>query len=85
MKRKAVWYEREPKNAKNAKKAQSPVTTDKLTTDKLPEYHETPSKRDKDGEIIWPAPKDQMEAARNFIREWYVPFIIVGYISHTYL
>ncbi|KAK6711585.1 hypothetical protein SNK05_006013 [Fusarium graminearum] len=69
MKRKAVyaWYEREPKNAKNAKnakKAQSPVTTDKL-----PEYHETPSKRDKDGEIIWPAPKDQMEAARNFIRE----------------
>lgn len=81
MKRKAVyaWYEREPKNAKNAKKAQSPVTTDKL-----PEYHETPSKRDKDGEIIWPAPKDQMEAARNFIREWYVLLIIVGNISHTY-
>jgi ATPase subunit of ABC transporter with duplicated ATPase domains len=53
--------EKDPKRARSAE-----------PTAKLPEYHETPSRRDKDGEIIWPAPKDQMEAARNFIREWYV-------------
>jgi hypothetical protein len=53
------------KEDKSSKKAK---TLD--NTAKLPEYHETPSKRDKDGEIIWPAPKDQIEAARNFIREW---------------
>ncbi|OBS24637.1 hypothetical protein FPOA_05177 [Fusarium poae] len=52
------------KEDKSSKKAK---TLD--NTAKLPEYHETPSKRDKDGEIIWPAPKDQIEAARNFIRE----------------
>ncbi|KAF4345031.1 dhh family [Fusarium beomiforme] len=33
------------------------------------EYHLTPSRRDSEGEIIWPAPKDQMEAARKFIRD----------------
>ncbi|KAF5662678.1 dhh family [Fusarium heterosporum] len=35
----------------------------------VPEYHSTPSKRGNDGEIIWPAPKDQIETAREFIRE----------------
>ncbi|KAF4450445.1 dhh family protein [Fusarium austroafricanum] len=35
----------------------------------VPEYYLTPSRRDSDGEIIWPAPKDQIEAARNFIRD----------------
>ncbi|KAK6957542.1 hypothetical protein Daesc_000329 [Daldinia eschscholtzii] len=34
----------------------------------IPEYHLTPSVRDEEtGEIIWPAPKDQIERARNFI------------------
>ncbi|KAI1416871.1 DHH phosphoesterase [Hypoxylon sp. FL1857] len=33
----------------------------------VPEYHLTPSKRDELGEIIWPAPKAQIERARNFI------------------
>ncbi|OTB12685.1 hypothetical protein K445DRAFT_76888 [Daldinia sp. EC12] len=34
------------------------------------EYHLTPSVRDEEtGEIIWPAPKDQIERARNFILE----------------
>lgn len=33
-------------------------------------YHLTPSIRDKDGEIVWPAPKEQMEMARQFITEW---------------
>lgn len=38
----------------------------------VPEYHLTPSLRDPSGEAIWPAPKDQLELARNIIREWYV-------------
>ncbi|TGJ85861.1 hypothetical protein E0Z10_g2938 [Xylaria hypoxylon] len=35
----------------------------------VPEYHLTPSLRDESGEAIWPAPRDQIERARNFIRE----------------
>ncbi|KAI1326907.1 DHH family protein [Xylariaceae sp. FL0255] len=35
----------------------------------VPEYHLTPSLRDESGEIIWPAPKAQIEGARNFILE----------------
>lgn len=37
----------------------------------VPEYHLTPSMRDEDGEVIWPAPRDQIENARSMIREWY--------------
>lgn len=37
----------------------------------VPEYHLTPSVRDEDGAIVWPAPDEKMEAARAFIREWY--------------
>ncbi|KAF5024388.1 hypothetical protein F66182_3474 [Fusarium sp. NRRL 66182] len=50
--------------------AQSPKKsrTTKPTV-KVPDYHLTPSRRDKDGEIIWPAPRDQIEAARSFIRD----------------
>jgi hypothetical protein len=36
----------------------------------VPEYHLTPSLRDKSGEIIWPAPNEQIESARKFIQEW---------------
>ncbi|GKU05495.1 unnamed protein product [Fusarium langsethiae] len=63
MKRSATTtrLKKEEKSPKKAKTSE--------TTAKIPEYHETPSKKDKDGEIIWPAPKDQMEAARKFIRE----------------
>lgn len=35
----------------------------------VPEYHLTPSKRDESGEIIWPAPREKIEFARNFILE----------------
>jgi len=35
-----------------------------------PAYHATPSVKDEKGEIIWPAPKDDMENARRIIREW---------------
>ncbi|KAK7745113.1 hypothetical protein SLS62_009912 [Diatrype stigma] len=38
----------------------------------IPEYHSTPSLRDESGEIIWPAPKAQIEGARKFILEWSV-------------
>ncbi|KAL7627756.1 hypothetical protein AAE478_001951 [Parahypoxylon ruwenzoriense] len=40
---------------------------------KVPEYHLTPSVRDDEtGEIIWPAPKAQIERARSLILEWHV-------------
>ncbi|KAI1097679.1 DHH phosphoesterase [Jackrogersella minutella] len=35
----------------------------------IPEYHLTSSLRDESGEIVWPAPKAQIECARNFILE----------------
>ncbi|OIW28109.1 DHH family protein [Coniochaeta ligniaria NRRL 30616] len=35
----------------------------------IPDYHLTPSAHNEDGEIIWPAPADQIESARNFILE----------------
>lgn len=37
---------------------------------KVPEYHLTPSVKDEDGSIVWPAPQDRIEAARALIREW---------------
>ena len=36
----------------------------------LPEYHATPSVKTESGDIIWPAPEDQLEAARSFILDW---------------
>lgn len=39
----------------------------------VPEYHLTPSLKDESGEIIWPAPKEQMQRARETILEWLVP------------
>ncbi|KAI2628426.1 DHH family protein [Xylaria nigripes] len=47
----------------------------KLTTEvkrprpQVPDYHLTPSLRDESGDIIWPAPRNQIENARDFIRE----------------
>ncbi|OJD36571.1 dhh family protein [Diplodia corticola] len=35
----------------------------------VPDYHLTPSRKDDAGEIVWPAPKDQIEEAKDFIRE----------------
>lgn len=35
-----------------------------------PAYHLTPSTRGDDGEIIWPAPKMDIENARRIIKEW---------------
>jgi hypothetical protein len=36
----------------------------------IPEYHATPSIKEEDGSIQWPAPKDQIEHARKIILEW---------------
>lgn len=43
----------------------------------VPEYHETPSIKEEDGSIQWPAPKDQMENAREIILTWCVRFLVV--------
>ncbi|KAJ4118923.1 hypothetical protein NW768_010663 [Fusarium equiseti] len=72
MKRSAATAElktktKSPKKSRSSKA--SPEPGDKLAEKKLPEYHETPSRRDEDGEIIWPAPNEQMQAAQEFILE----------------
>jgi hypothetical protein len=36
----------------------------------VPEYHATPSIKEEDGSIQWPAPKIQMEKARGIILDW---------------
>ncbi|KAK6206358.1 hypothetical protein LQW54_007812 [Pestalotiopsis sp. IQ-011] len=35
----------------------------------VPEYHSTPSLRDESGQIVWPAPNDQIETARSRVLE----------------
>ncbi|KAJ4289841.1 hypothetical protein N0V90_011173 [Kalmusia sp. IMI 367209] len=35
----------------------------------IPEYHTAPSRMDDDGEIVWPAPKSQIERAREIIKQ----------------
>lgn len=44
----------------------------------MPEYHLTPSVKDEDGEIQWPAPKAQITRARDIIRERYVHLQVCG-------
>ncbi|KAI1265031.1 DHH family protein [Xylariaceae sp. FL1019] len=56
MKRSAPISEKSPKKTKRPRP-------------EVPEYHSTPSLRDASGEIIWPAPKSQVEGARSFILE----------------
>ncbi|KAF2710751.1 DHH phosphoesterase, partial [Pleomassaria siparia CBS 279.74] len=41
----------------------------KKTKISVPEYHLAPSRRDESGEIVWPAPQEQIERAREIIRE----------------
>lgn len=36
----------------------------------VPAYHLTPSRQDESGEIVWPARKEQIERAREIIRNW---------------
>jgi hypothetical protein len=55
------------------RKAESQISGAKVKKAKVvvPEYHTTPSRRDEEGEIVWPAPRGQIERAREIIREWY--------------
>lgn len=46
-----------------------PVKTKKKVVE-IPEYHLAVSRRDEDGEIVWPARSAQIEKARDIIREW---------------
>jgi hypothetical protein len=34
------------------------------------DYHKAEQRRDQDGNAIWPAPKSQIEKAKDFLREW---------------
>jgi hypothetical protein len=52
---------------KQAPSSESPA---KRAKSNIPEYHATPSIKEEDGSIQWPAPKDQIENARNIILEW---------------
>ncbi|KAI0011318.1 DHH family protein [Xylariaceae sp. FL0662B] len=54
------------RNASSISKATSRA---KKPRQSVPAYHLTPSIRDETGEIIWPAPREQIERARNFILE----------------
>jgi hypothetical protein len=36
----------------------------------VPEYHLAAQQQTAAGEVVWPAPQDEIDAARAFIREW---------------
>lgn len=56
---------------RKAEKQKSPTKTKKPKVE-IPDYHLTPSRRNKDGELVWPAPEDKIERAREIIQQWYV-------------
>jgi hypothetical protein len=55
---------------RKAEKLSSPQETKKPKVF-VPEYHLSPSRRDESGEIVWPARKEQIQRAREIIKEWY--------------
>lgn len=52
------------------RKAPSPEPSTRKAA-KVDDYCNVQPKKDLNGYQIWPAPKDQMAAARKFLREWY--------------
>jgi hypothetical protein len=54
------------------RKAEKPISPPKTKKAKVvvPEYHLTPSRQDESGGEVWPARKEQIERARELIREW---------------
>jgi len=52
-------------------KANSPA---KKPKPEVPKYHLTPSVKEEDGSIQWPAPRAQMDRAREIVTEWQVAF-----------
>ncbi|KAI9162959.1 hypothetical protein HJFPF1_04554 [Paramyrothecium foliicola] len=57
-----------PRNMKRAAPSAGPAKAKKPRPE-VPDYHLTPSVRTEAGEIVWPAPSDQIAAAREFILE----------------
>ncbi|KAL7777299.1 hypothetical protein CFE70_007722 [Pyrenophora teres f. teres 0-1] len=53
---------------RKAEKGSSPSKPKKSKT-MLPAYHLTPSRRDDSGEVVWPARKEQIDRARQIIKE----------------
>jgi len=55
-------------------KRKEPPTKDESPAKKakaeVPDYHLTPSIKEEDGSIQWPAPSLQMDRARKIIQEW---------------
>ncbi|KAF2128976.1 DHH phosphoesterase [Dothidotthia symphoricarpi CBS 119687] len=53
------------------RKAENPASPSKSKKQKtvVPEYHLALSRRDESGEIVWPAPKEQIQRARETIEE----------------
>ena len=41
-----------------------------------PDYCDTPLRRDADGNYVWPAPSQAIEAARGFLKEWCVDCVL---------
>ena len=61
--------------AKNMKRKASPSrvkSPPKKAKADIPEYHLSPSVREEDGSIQWPAPRAQIEKARQMILDWSV-------------
>jgi len=55
------------KAADSGRSAQS-----KRPREQLPDYCDVEPRRDDTGAIVWPAPEEAIENAREFLREWYV-------------
>jgi hypothetical protein len=54
---------------RKAEKAMSPPRTKKPKV-VVPEYHLTPSIQNESGENVWPARGEQIERAREILKEW---------------
>ncbi len=59
------------RQASTMKRKPDQQSASKPKSKELP-YHLTPSLKDEDGDVIWPAPKDQMQGARDIILAWLV-------------
>jgi hypothetical protein len=54
---------------RKAEKETSPPKTKKPKV-VVPEYHLTPSRQNESGENVWPAREEQIDRAREIIKEW---------------
>jgi hypothetical protein len=54
------------------RKAEIPVSLAKTKKPKvvIPEYHSTPLRQDESGENVWPARQEQIDRAREIIKDW---------------